>query len=474
MRSSRAAGLGQGHGQVHGHSRGASGTSLRHRICLVSDFFYPNLGGVETHLWCLAQCLLTRGHKVIVISHQYDGRQGVRYMTNGLKVYYLPLQPVYDQVIFPTLFAYFPLFRHILLRERITIVHGHQSVSVLTNESILYARALGYRTCYTDHSLFGFEDSASIQINKMLEITLSDVDHIICVSHACRENLVLRARLHPSLVSTIPNAVDVTKFTPDPSRRSPAHTVNIVVLSRLVFRKGIDLLVRVIPMLCAKVNNVHFIIGGDGPKLLLLEEMRERWQLHDRVELLGAIPHYQVRDTLVRGHVFLNCSLTESFCIALLEAASCGLFVVSTKVGGVPEVLPPSMITFAEPNAEALTDALVEAIAISRRVDPAEFHERVGNMYNWLDVARRTEVVYNHIAGKRRPTLANRLLRYGTLGPVAGPVICLIITAMHLMSLVCEWLWPAENIEICPDIILDPDQATQIANKRRAHRHSST
>jgi phosphatidylinositol N-acetylglucosaminyltransferase subunit A len=47
---------------------------------------------------------------------------------------------------------------------------------------------------------------------------------------------------------------------------------------------------------------------------------------------------------LVRGHIFLNCSLTESFCIAILEAACCGLFVVSTRVGGVPEVTRPRWI----------------------------------------------------------------------------------------------------------------------------------
>lgn len=68
-----------------------------------------------------------------------------------------------------------------------------------------------------------------------------------------------------------------------------------------------------------QVNNVYFIIGGDGPKKLLLEEMRERCQLHERVELVGAVPHHRVREVLVRGHIFLNCSLTESFCIALLE-----------------------------------------------------------------------------------------------------------------------------------------------------------
>lgn len=39
-----------------------------------------------------------------------------------------------------------------------------------------------------------------------------------------------------------------------------------------------------------------------------------------------------------RGHIFVNASLTEAFCISLVEAASVGLLVVSTRVGGVPEV----------------------------------------------------------------------------------------------------------------------------------------
>lgn len=58
----------------------------RHRVCMVCDFFYPRLGGVEMHIWSLSQCLLRRGHRVVVITHGYDNRKGVRYMTNGLKV----------------------------------------------------------------------------------------------------------------------------------------------------------------------------------------------------------------------------------------------------------------------------------------------------------------------------------------------------------------------------------------------------
>lgn len=74
-------------------------------------------------------------------------------------------------------------------------------------------------------------------------------------------------------------------------------------------------------IMCERYPDLHFIIGGDGPKRLLLEEMREKSQLHDRIEILGAVPHSRVRSVLVRGHIFLNCSLTESFCIAILEAA---------------------------------------------------------------------------------------------------------------------------------------------------------
>ena len=85
-------------------------------------------------------------------------------------------------------------------RENIQIVHGHQSTSTLTNQCIIFARTLGFKTCYTDHSLFGFADAGSIHVNKFLKATLSDIDCAICVSNACRENLVLRAGLHHSLV----------------------------------------------------------------------------------------------------------------------------------------------------------------------------------------------------------------------------------------------------------------------------------
>lgn len=424
--------------------------SDRMRICMVSDFFYPNMGGVETHIWSLSQCLMHRGHKVIVLTHSYDKYQGVRYMTNGLKVYYISLATVHDQVVFPTFCSFFALFRNIMIRERISIVHGHQSTSPLTHECLLYARSLGYRACFTDHSLFGFSDGTSIHVNKFLHMTLSDIDHVICVSNTCRENLVLRSGLHPQHVSAIPNAVDATKFTPNPSKRDP-NRITVVMLSRLVYRKGIDLAARVIPFICSKFKDVHFIIGGDGPKKIVLEEMRERFQLHERVEFLGAVPHHRVRDVLVRGNIFLNCSLTESFCVAILEAAACGLHIVSTNVGGVPEVLPPDMIRFADPNSSSLMEAITDSIFICRNTNPAELHTRVKIMYSWMDVAKRTERVYNDVTSKKPPHFASRILRYMSAGSSSGPILCAIAMILAFLRAICEFIWPDSTIEFVPD-----------------------
>jgi phosphatidylinositol glycan class A protein len=221
-----------------------------------------------------------------------------------------------------------------VIRECISIVHAHATLSALGHEAILHAKTMGLKTVFTDHSLFGFADAGSILANKMLKFTLSDVDHVICVSHTwcvlpfrgwwlmgSKENTVLRAALDPAMVSVIPNAVITDNFQPrggpykplssadqsipPPTRDVQFHWVEadlgevvIVVISRLYYNKGIDLLVAVIPRICTIHPSARFIIAGDGPKFLALEEMREKYMLQDRVEMLGSIRHEEVRDVL--------------------------------------------------------------------------------------------------------------------------------------------------------------------------------
>ena len=70
-----------------------------------------------------------------------------------------------------------------MLRESVQLVHAHASLSSLGHEGILHAHHMGIKTVFTDHSLFGFADAASILTNKLLKATLSSVDAAICVSH---------------------------------------------------------------------------------------------------------------------------------------------------------------------------------------------------------------------------------------------------------------------------------------------------
>ncbi|KAF3766590.1 family 4 glycosyltransferase [Cryphonectria parasitica EP155] len=468
-----------------------------YNIAMVSDFFFPAPGGVESHIYQLSQRLIDRGHKVVVITHAYKDRTGVRYLTNGLKVYYVPFWVIYRAATLPTVFSFFPMFRNIIIREQIDIVHGHGSLSSLCWEATLHARTMGIRTVFTDHSLFGFADAASILTNKLLKFTLSDVDHVICVSNTSKENTVLRASLDPLMVSVIPNAVVADNFRPlDHSSEGPgngnytidhypvpAHrlrphdTVTIVVISRLFYNKGTDLLVAAIPRILENHPNTRFIIAGDGPKAIDLDQMIEQNVLQDRVEMLGSVRHEEVRDVMVRGHIYLHPSLTEAFGTVIVEAASCGLYVVCTQVGGIPEVLPGYMTQFAKPEEDDIVAATGKAIADIRanKVRTERFHDEIKKMYSWTDIAKRTERVYKGISGdidesefynaasmgatatrgrggvQRDFALIDRLKRYYGCGIWAGKLFCLCVVIDYIFFLFLEWVAPREDIDIAAE-----------------------
>lgn len=140
--------------------------------CEVNDRISPDLLTRYFHI------------QVIIITHAYSpDRVGIRHLSKGLKVYYVPYQVIARQDTLPNFFSLFPLLRTILLRERIQIVHGHQALSSMAHEGILHSRPLGIKTVFTDHSLFGFADAASILTNKLLKFVLRDIDHVVCVSN---------------------------------------------------------------------------------------------------------------------------------------------------------------------------------------------------------------------------------------------------------------------------------------------------
>eukprot|EP00656_Telonema_subtile_P052350 TRINITY_DN7282_c0_g1_i5.p1 TRINITY_DN7282_c0_g1~~TRINITY_DN7282_c0_g1_i5.p1 ORF type:complete len:251 (-),score=66.10 TRINITY_DN7282_c0_g1_i5:98-850(-) len=184
--------------------------------------------------------------------------------------------------------------------------------------------------------------------------------------------------------------------------------------------------------------------------------MIDKNQLSHRVKMLGFVLPAKVRDVLVQGHIFLNCSLTEAFCIAILEAAACGMMVVSTNVGGVPEVLPEDLVVLADPVTSQLVSAVERAILRVPSVNPEKQHERVTQMYSWHNVAWRTEKVYQRIlrATEQQHGQQPVLDRYKAVyacGPVAGKLFCIMLTIDVLVHYLLCWLWPEANIDIAPD-----------------------
>lgn len=304
------------------------------------------------------------------------------------------------------------------------------------------------------------------------------------IARISKENTVLRAALDPLMVSVIPNAVVAENFQPlERTERSgktrrpldPGDIITIVVISRLFYNKGVDLLIAAVPRILALHPNVHFIIAGNGPKAIDLEQMIERNVLQDRVSLLGPVRHEEVRNVMVQGHIYLNPSLTEAFGTVIVEAASCGLYVVCTRVGGIPEVLPTHMTEFAAPEEDDLVAATGRAISKLRegKIRTDLFHDQVKQMYSWVDVAERTERVYDTItgavafrtshqsfedpafayerSGPRGLALIDRLKRYYGCGTWAGKLFCLCAVIDYLLYIFLELVAPRSRIDICKD-----------------------
>jgi phosphatidylinositol glycan class A protein len=311
------------------------------------------------------------------------------------------------------------------------------------------------------------------------------------------------------MVSVIPNAVVASNFRPldstelaqaqsaphnsplppPPPQTSqplgPNDTITIVVISRLFYNKGTDLLIASIPRILATHPNVRFIIAGSGPKAIDLEQMLDRHILHDRVSLLGPVRHEEVRNVMVRGHIYLHPSLTEAFGTVLVEAASCNLLIVCTRVGGIPEVLPGHMTVFAKPEEDDLVRATGEAVGLlmgkdekGRAVRRERFHEQVRMMYSWSDIARRTERVYDLITGNESDmqdsggtyyndsedakwrhvspssqsfALIDRLKRYYGCGIWAGKLFVICVVIDYLLFVFLELWFPRRDIDICRD-----------------------
>ncbi len=133
----------------------------------------------------------------------------------------------------------------------------------------------------------------------------------------------------------LPNGVEVKKFY-NPTQ--PPLTLRggaIVTVSRLVFKNGVDTLIRAMPLL----PGYELTIAGDGPQAEALTTLARKLGVSDRVVFLGLVGQDALPGLLQRSSVFVRPSRSEGLGIAFLEAMAAGVPIIGTPVGGIPDFL---------------------------------------------------------------------------------------------------------------------------------------
>jgi len=182
---------------------------------------------------------------------------------------------------------------------------------------------------------------------------------------------------HANETKRLYNGIDVSRFAPsaqrDNSRKANGLTVGFA--GRLIEGKGVDHLVAA---MARTGPNVRAIIAGDGPCRAELEQRSRDLQVTGRIRFLGAVT--DMAGFWRRCDVAVACSdqqLTESFCIAALEAAGCGIPVIATRNGGLQEVVLDGTTGILVPmgDAESIARALER---YERNSDLRTLHGRAG------------------------------------------------------------------------------------------------
>ena len=205
---------------------------------------------------------------------------------------------------------------------------------------------------------------------------------VVTVSQANAAYLTETFGVPPSHIRIIPCGVDTERFRPvfgvpfgvpplggsghndamrrtvEPSRLKAGHqTPLIVCVARLVAVKNLGLLLQS----CAKLRDrgVPFrcILIGDGPCRSELEETRTRLDLEKVLEMPGAADQARVLAWWQQATVGVLTSDNEGMPVSLMEAAACGVPVVATAVGGVPELVQDGITGLLVPTGDAVSIA---------------------------------------------------------------------------------------------------------------------
>lgn len=288
-------------------------------------------GGSRKHVTTLLEQFSTEAVCLLVFQ---DGPLAQEARQKGIRVEMLAQSSRYDLRIISKLAAF-------INKENFDIVHSHGPRANLFMSFIKSKiQAIWVTTIHSDPTLDFMKGGLKGRLFTALNLrTLKKIDYFFAVSERFKENL-MKLGVPGEKIFTIYNGIHfIEPIVRDHALQQELNLAEddfvMTMVARLHPIKGHDIVLQAMKQL----NNpkIHLVLVGDGPIRESIQEMVDALQLKNNVHFLGF--RQDVDHIYSNSHIALLASHSESFPLALLEAANQKLPLISTDVGGVRQLL---------------------------------------------------------------------------------------------------------------------------------------
>jgi glycosyltransferase involved in cell wall biosynthesis len=221
----------------------------------------------------------------------------------------------------------------------------------------------------------------------------------------------LEAGLNEDKIDVIPFGVDIEFFRPLDVCKDE-KIFQILSVGYLIERKGFEYLIKAMPHVLKKHKNARLKIVGYGPLESELKEVIYELNLGDEVEIVKNVSDeellmiYNSSDLFVLPSIVDSQGNTEGLGVVLLEAMACGLPVVGSNVGGIPEIINDmkSGLLVQEKDILGLSKSIFLIINDKELREKLAYSSLkiVENKFNWKYVSKRYVNVYNKVLYENR------------------------------------------------------------------------
>lgn len=370
------------------------------KIGIVTQSYYPVLGGVTEHVWHLGRELGQRGHDVTIITGgaTTPDDRGLRVLRHGFQV---PLSGNGANVHITLGWKLGRMLQRIEEEERFDIVHvqcpidlGLPLIASTTMRSPMVGTHHSFRDSYT------FADAVFKLFHGPIDRAVTRVKRHIAVSESAR---ALCWRYYPHApVDIIPNGIDMERFSPSVSSwlNKDDRIPTILFVGRMDPRKGAKYLFAALPFLEERLANYRIMVVGAG----WMKKYYNAYiplNLRRRVSFAGYVSPEDLPRYYASADVYCSPATgSESFGIVLLEAMASGVAIVASNIEGYRNVMTDGKEgLFCRPrDPKSIADAIIElANNPDRRGAMGKQGRATAARYDWKTVAIQIEQVYREL-----------------------------------------------------------------------------